>query len=180
MTKYWLGKHREEGSKPPLLLWRIWNSLSARKISLAMKGKEKSLSTRLKMSRAQKGRIVTKEMRLNMSKSRIGKYRGEKSPNWEGGVTPLNRLLRSSANWKIWRETIFLRDNFTCQNPNCEYCHNKMGVILHPHHIKSLSKYPKLAFDVNNGITYCCEFHLMSGLHRRRKGNVKLRRNKKL
>jgi hypothetical protein len=89
---------------------------------------------------------------------------GEKRYNWKGGITPLNRKLRASSMWKIWREAIFLRDNFTCQNPNCEFCNNKMGVMLHPHHIKSFAEFPELRFVISNGITYCAEFHLNSKL----------------
>jgi len=92
----------------------------------------------------------------------------ENNPNWKGGITTLNKLLRNSSKWKIWREFIFLRDNFTCQNKNCEFCNNKIGVLLHPHHIKQLSEFPELAFKIDNGITYCAEYHLKSGLHRRK------------
>jgi len=93
--------------------------------------------------------------------------KGEEHWNWKGGISPLNHSLRTSAMFEIWRNAVFLRDNFTCQNPNCEYCNNKIGVFLHPHHIKPLSLYPELAFDVSNGITYCKEFHLNSKLHKR-------------
>ena len=68
--------------------------------------------------------------------------------------------------WKIWRQLVFLRDNFTCQNLNCEFCHNLQGVYLHPHHKKPVSKFPELAFKVENGITYCKGFHINSGLHK--------------
>jgi len=87
---------------------------------------------------------------------------GELSPAWKGGITSFNKLLRKSSLYKIWRELVFLRDNFTCKNPNCEFCNNKMGVFLHPHHIKSFAKYPELRFVISNGITYCKEFHINS------------------
>ena len=91
--------------------------------------------------------------------SNTGKHSKELNSNWKGGVTPLNQLLRVSSKHKIWRELIFIRDNFTCQNLNCPFCGNKMGGELHPHHIKSFSKYPKLRFRVDNGITLCADFH---------------------
>jgi len=89
---------------------------------------------------------------------------GAKHWNWKGGISPLNRKLRRSSFFKIWREIVFLRDNFTCQNPNCSYCDNKVGAMLHPHHIKPFALYPKLRFNINNGITYCKEFHINSKL----------------
>ena len=48
----------------------------------------------------------------------------------------------------------------------------KKGSYLHPHHKKMLSKYPNLVFDIDNGISYCRDFHLKSGLHNTRKGGV--------
>jgi len=81
------------------------------------------------------------------------------------GVTPLNKLLRRKSMWKIWREAVYLRDNFTCQNKDCEFCNNKIGVLLHPHHIKPMAEFPELVFNIDNGITYCAEFHLKGKLH---------------
>ncbi len=89
-----------------------------------------------------------------------------------------SKLLRGRSKWKIWRELVFQRDNFTCQNPNCEFCNNKIGVLIHPHHIKSLALFPELAFRVDNGITYCEEFHLNSGLHKGIKQELSKRRVK--
>ena len=66
------------------------------------------------------------------------------------------------------------RDNYTCQKENCSYCHNKKGVSIHPHHIKAVINYPELAFNENNGITYCADYHLKSGLHRRIQGGALL------
>lgn len=88
-----------------------------------------------------------------------GQHKGKDNPSWKGGITPLNRLLRASSKYKIWRELVFLRDNFTCQNPNCKFCYNKIGGRLHAHHIKSFAEYYELRFDINNGITLCKNFH---------------------
>jgi hypothetical protein len=100
--------------------------------------------------------------------------RAEKSHFWKGGITPLNKKLRRCSMYRIWREAVFLKDNFTCQNFNCPYCSNKMGVFLHPHHIKSFSRHPDLRFDINNGITYCKEFHINSKLlHKQILGGIK-------
>jgi len=107
----------------------------------------------------------------------IGKVigiKGENNPNWKGGISPLRKRLRFSSKWKIWRELIFLRDDFTCQNKDCQFCKNKIGVKLHTHHIKEfatilieecIDDYEeaikcKRLWNINNGITYCEEFHL--------------------
>jgi len=137
-----------------------------------MKGNSNKLGKKLtikqieNVSRGHKGQIKSHKAYS------FGK--GKENPNWKGGVTPLNELLRRRSKWKIWREAVFLRDNFTCQNKDCDFCNNKIGVMLHPHHIKPLSLYPKLIFRVDNGITYCAEFHLKSGLHKGMRGVLKL------
>ncbi len=106
------------------------------------------------------------------NKGMAGEYivlstRGENHWNWGGGITSPIELLRLKSKWKIWRELVFLRDNFICQNSNCSYCKNKRGGIeLHPHHIKPTKLFPELVFDINNGITYCKDFHIKGGLHK--------------
>ena len=85
--------------------------------------------------------------------------KGESHWNWKGGITPEIMTLRNSAKYQIWRNLVYLRDDFTCQNISCEYCKNKRGVYLHAHHIKSFAKYPELRFKIDNGITYCGNYH---------------------
>ena len=122
-------------------------------------GKEKAEKIKEKMRKAKLGKST-------WNKGKRGYNAGDKHYNWKGGITPINKLLRLSSMWRIWREAVFLRDNFTCQNPNCEFCNNQIGIKLHPHHIKSLANNPELVFKVDNGITYCEEFHIKSGLHK--------------
>lgn len=52
-----------------------------------------------------------------------------------------------------WRETIFKRDNYICQD-----CKQKGGK-LEAHHIKPYKKYPELRYDLKNGITFCVSCH---------------------
>lgn len=86
----------------------------------------------------------TLKSRINMS---LGKT-GEKK--FAGFTTPEYRKLRLSKKYKHWREAIFERDDYICQNIDCSYCNNKIGVYLHPHHIKSFAKYEQLRFEVDN------------------------------
>ena len=73
--------------------------------------------------------------------------------NWKNGITPINQAIRCSQKFINWRKAIFKRDNFTCQECNLR------GVRIEAHHIKAFSKYPKLRFKINNGITLCKECH---------------------
>jgi hypothetical protein len=82
---------------------------------------------------------------------------GEKSHLWKGGKTEQTVLDRTTLPYKIWREAVFLRDDFTCR-----MCGQK-GVRLACHHIKRYSLFPESRFDVGNGITLCWTCH--TGIH---------------
>lgn len=58
--------------------------------------------------------------------------------------------------YKLWRKSVYKRDNFSCQWPGCN-CKKK----LNAHHIKTWSQYPSLRFVVDNGITLCKDHHKM-------------------
>ena len=115
------------------------------------------------------------------SESKIGLMSGENHPNWKGGVSELNHLLREFFQTNL-APLAAERDNYTCQ-----LC-GKTHVILHVHHIipfssiinDIISQHPelnvadiedkqklydiivkdKLFTDLNNLITYCKECHL--------------------
>jgi len=156
-------------------------------MSDVMTGKKKSKKHAENISLGKKG-IMTWDIRgdknpakrLDVRKKISESKQKEKHHLWKGGKTPLYQLLKAHSKWKIWRELIFLRDGFICQNPNCRFCHNEMGRNLHPHHIIQLKDIFKKnniktfeeaincneLWNINNGITYCDEYHLKSGLHK--------------
>lgn len=96
----------------------------------------------------------------------------ERNPNWKGGRTTINKLIRNSTKNQQFRKTVFERDNFTCQ-----MC-GKHGGNLHAHHIYYFSRILRdnkistfeeaLAchqlWDVANGRTLCTKCH--EELHR--------------
>ncbi len=88
--------------------------------------------------------------------------RGEKSYFWKGGITPENAKIRMGIDFRLWREAVFARDNWTCQKTGVK------GGKLHPHHIKNFAEYPELRFAINNGITLSekahREFHKKYGM----------------
>ncbi len=82
--------------------------------------------------------------------------KGEKHPLWKGGVTPKNHLIRKSLEYKLWRKSVFERDNYTCI-----WCGFK-GYI-EADHIKPFCDYPELRFSIDNGRTLCKPCHKKTG-----------------
>lgn len=95
--------------------------------------------------------ITPLETRRKQSESHL--LRREKSNFWKGGITKISQAIRNSFNMTIWRESVFKRDDWTCQE--CE----KRGGILNAHHILSFAKFIDYRFDINNGTTLCQDCH---------------------
>jgi len=84
-------------------------------------------------------------------------YTGGKSPNWKGGITKHNKAIMNTRKYKDWRKIVLNRDIYMCK-----ICTNN-GTNKNPldiHHIYPKYKYPKMVFDVNNGITLCHDCHV--------------------
>lgn len=156
-----------------------------KKISDKLKGKKLSEEHIERISKSKLGHSVSIEARKNMSRAqkknpnrywlgrknpyaagaikKINKiYKREKHWNWRGGITPENNKIRSSIELRLWRESIFARDGWTCQK------YNTMGGKLIAHHIQNFSQYPELRLAINNGITLSekahREFHRKYGI----------------
>src|SRR3990167_1327053 len=117
--------------------------------------------TKRKMSEAHKGwssmlgkkqPLFTKEHRRKLSEA----HKGTKSHFGKGGITPINLKIRMSLEYRLWRESVFKRDNYICI-----WCGLKSGngktVILNADHIKPFSLFPELRFAIDNGRTLCVD-----------------------
>lgn len=123
---------------------------SYRKAAEARRGQKRSSETRLKQSLAQ---------------------RGEKGSNWQGGLTELSFLIRSSSYYIQWRTIILKRNNF-----KCVWCREDNRSLLEVDHIKPFSliirqnkiKTTEEAFDcfelwdIDNGRTLCQDCHKLT------------------
>jgi hypothetical protein len=78
---------------------------------------------------------------------------GKENPNWNGGTTSEADKIRKGVAYKNWRNSVFIRDNYTCQ-----IC-KKRGGNIEADHIKQFAYHPELRFDINNGRTLCKDCH---------------------
>lgn len=84
----------------------------------------------------------------------LGKIKSGKNHwNWKGGITDEMKLLRRTEEYQFWRNKVYARDNWTCQE-----CGQKLKDIV-AHHIKSFRDNPELRYDVENGRTLCRSCH---------------------
>ena len=131
-----------------------------------MYGKRRSLEARRKTSIANKGNIKCAwnlgkkwSIKHRMKLSEIQKQRVLKGKHnfWKGGIDKAKHseryALMKTMEYKLWREAIFKKDNFTCQ-----MC-NQYGGYLEADHIKSWNLYPELRFAIDNGRTLCRSCH---------------------
>lgn len=166
-----LGSHLSEETKN-----KISKSEKGKLGSFGMLGKHHTEEWKIKMSVRYKGekgyfygKRHTDESKLKISIAKIGKKRmplsletrkkisvansGEKSYNWKGGIWKGNNKIRKSLEYKIWRESVFTRDNYTCKK--CK----RRGYKIDPHHILNFSSHLDLRFNIENGITLCRKCH---------------------
>jgi len=104
---------------------------------------------------------------LKSSYCKSCKQKGERSPNWKGGITPERIKIWRSQKYRNWRKAVFERDNYTCQK-----C-GKTNCWIEAHHIKPFSNFPKLRFELSNGITLCKSCHYHIGHHYKRPNSLK-------
>lgn len=133
-------------------------------------GYKMSEASKAKLSKAKKGKPTwskgkkfSPEYRRKISES----HKGEKSSRWKGGISSVNRLIRESVEYKLWREAVFKRDGF-----KCIWCGLGSG-NLNADHIKPFAYYPELRFSIDNGRTLCKPCHLTTDTWGNRKHPIR-------
>lgn len=94
-------------------------------------------------------------------------FKGNKSYNWQGGITELRKQIRGCRDYKYWRTAVFERDKYTCvvcgQQGGYLECHHieEFAKIIKHFNIKTIEEAYNIPFlwDINNGITLCKSCH---------------------
>ena len=161
-ARYWFGKKRpphSEETKKKMSISKLGKVLTEEH-----KNKISETHKKLGVGSFNKGKKRTKEQREKISLSQ----RGENGPNWKGGVTSVNILVRNCLKYRQWRSDVFSRDNFACVQ-----CGYSKGGIIEADHIVRLSdiirKYKintlqeaidcEEVWNLNNGRTLCIPCH---------------------
>lgn len=142
-----------------------------RKIGISNRGKKISLEARKKMSAGRLGKAPWNKGLRKATSPKLANagHPGKTHWNWKGGISRKATRFRQTSEYKAWRDSVFRRDNFTCQ-----FC-SKHGGFLHAHHIIPLSIVLKcdedlkndLLLNPDNGWTACIKCH--KEIHERRK-----------
>jgi 5-methylcytosine-specific restriction endonuclease McrA len=150
---------------------RIVTRETREKISKALTGRPQNPESVAKSAASRRGLPMSEKVRIALRASRLGhkdspetkakkslRLRGEGNPNWKGGVTPANSLIRWNREYECWRTTVFVRDDYVCQK--CA-AHSEKGhaVVLIAHHMDCFADFPEQRLDADNGITFCKKCH---------------------
>ena len=169
-TRYWLGKKRYPETiakmREKLKGKKAWNKGIPNPNILGEKNPAKRIEVRRKISLAKMGHEVSIESRLKSREWNKGKHLSiktefkkgdtakEKNINWKGGITPQTIKIRQSLEYKLWRTSVFERDNYACIWGGKEH-----GSKIEADHIKPFAYFPELRFAIDNGRTLCHECH---------------------
>lgn len=122
-------------------------------------GKSPSPEVRLRISLAQKGKPrLYAQGKNNPNSAESLKRRNAHHPNWRGGITPVNKQIRNTRQFKQWRRKIYRRDNYTCIRCLATGGEGKT-ITLNAHHIYPFAQYPSVRFKLENGRTLCLDCH---------------------
>src|ERR1035437_10333871 len=100
------------------------------------KGDKLTEQHKIAISNARKGFKMNPDViakRQETRKKNGGYPFGEKNTAWKGGATPVKRLIRESSKYQEWRNSVYIRDEFTCQDCGVT------GGDLEVHHIKTFA-----------------------------------------
>lgn len=139
-------------------------------------GKKPSKLTRLKISKIKTGKKLNyvvwnkgkKGLQTAWNKGLKSNLAGKKHPNWKGGITSLNLVIRHCFKYRQWRSDIFKRDKYICQLCGqkgvileSDHYPKKFSMIIKEYQITNIKKAIncKELWDIKNGRTLCQKCH---------------------
>lgn len=154
-----------------------------------IKGIKMPDSFRQKMSKVKMGIKPNESTRLKFRLAKLGKkragdpskwkhtfeskfknslaHRGEKSVNWQGGLSSLNKRLRRSLQYRNWRTAVYQRNGYKCiwcgadkKYLNADHI-KQYALIIKENNISTYEQAVKCEelWQVNNGRTLCIDCH---------------------
>lgn len=131
-----------------------------RKMSEVQRGKHHTEESKRKIAAFRLGRVESSVTRRKCSEWQKGKPKpatsGDRNHLWRGGITPINRAIRNSLVYRLWREAVFIRDDYRCLD-----CGTRGG-RLNADHIYPFALFPRLRLMLENGRTLCEECHKLT------------------
>jgi hypothetical protein len=162
-----LQSERQKG-KPSPMKGKKHKPESLEKLRTSLRGrtysseyKEKMRQTMIRTNAV--ARLRTGNPVWNKGIKGVHKYarKGSDHPFWKGGITPELLKIRGSIEYELWRNSVYARDNWTCQKYKIK------GGVLNAHHILNFKSHPDLRLAIDNGITLSKrahnEFHIKYG-----------------
>lgn len=147
----------QKGNK--INLGRNWTKETREKLRKANLGRKHTEETKRKIGKAQIGHKLSEE-----AKRKIGLVnRGVNNARWIKDRSIVLRNKRNDPIYQQWVKKIKKRDKNTCivKHKSC----SGYNIV---HHIKGWAQYPKLRYEVNNGITLCQAHHPLTRAEEKR------------
>lgn len=151
-----------------------------KKCSQEIKRFKKGISRPKKKETTQK--MIETKRRNGVFEDFKTRFLGAGNPNWKGGINDLLNTIRKSSKQTTWRESVFIRDKFTCV-----LCGYDKGHIIEADHIVPLSFLVKkfkiktiedaficeALWDTQNGRTLCRFCHKQTDTWGKKAANFK-------
>lgn len=105
------------------------------------------------------GRSMSTEQRKKISDAHKRRVANGIHHLWKGGISKINDRIRQSVEYKLWRESVFRRDDYRCIWCGIRSAKGLGRITIEADHIKPFSLYPELRFAIDNGRTLCAPCH---------------------
>ena len=133
-----------------------------RKIGISNKGKKQGKGFQTEKSKEKIRKSLTGHKVSKLTRERISRGLMKVGiKEWKGFKSNKREKYNHSVEYKLWREAIFKRDNYTCV-----WC-GKKNTYLEADHIQRWVDCPELRLAIDNGRTLCKKCHKIRHFERK-------------